>query len=290
MTMDFWNWLYKENPTGKYLIETAWDQEKLIGLYGIVAMKMFAGGAVFSGALSVMAATRPEYRYRGVFRSLGEDLYRRAKENGIAAVYGFPTEHSRHGFKKSLCWNYLTQGKTLINLSADNNEAGPPGLVLYNMESAGKEFDLIWRRVGRGAFRDAVMTVRDSEYINWRFFKHPEKKYFVVLAEDSLGPAGYMAVSRKADSGEVFCEVEDIVVSDVQCFRELICHARKSISENGLVRIILPMASPFYRCALGMGFRESGERFYFGWKGLERPEGLEGDWYYTIADLAGALN
>lgn len=290
MTIDFWKWLYSDNPAGKRFIETAWDGERMIGLYGAVAVGMSRGGFFFNGALSVAAVTRPEYRYRGVFSALGKELYRRAEEGGIGAVYGFPTKHSLHGFQKSLGWDHILQGKVLFSSVSADRVFVPSVLKLYNVESPGKEFDMLWKRLGGGVFRDSVLLARDSAYVDWRFFKHPAKKYSIALAEDSSGPAGYMAVSRKVTSGEVFCDVEDIAVSDVRCFRELMCHVCKSISDNGLVRIMLPLTSPFYRCTLGMGFRESAERFYLGWKWLERPEGLEGDWYYTIADRADALN
>ncbi|MFZ5648609.1 MAG: GNAT family N-acetyltransferase [Bacillota bacterium] len=282
--MSFWNWLYEENTAGKSFIETAWAGNKLIGLYGIVQMSMSAGGSAYKGALSATAVTRPEYRYRGVFSALGKEVYRRAEEDGIIAVYGFPTDHSRHGFQKSLGWNCITQGKALIN--SISGDMAPARARLYRLNSAEKELDLIWKRISGGPFRNAALTIRDCKYLEWRFFKHPEKKYSLILAEDDSGPAGYVAASVKVDFGEECCEVEDIIASDVHCFRELISYAGKKISSGGLVRIILPEESPFYRCVVGMGFRETGAKYYFGWKGLKNTTAFSGEWYYTIADSA----
>lgn len=290
MTIDFWNWLYMEGPAGKRFIETAWDGERMVGVYGIVAVRMSRRGFFFTGALSVAAVTRPEYRYRGIFSALGKELYRRAEESGIDAVYGFPTEHSRHGFQKSLGWDHIQRGKVLVSGVSAEREAAPSGLKMYTIKSAGKEFDYLWKRLGGGILRDSVLLARDSAYVNWRFVKHPAKEYGIVLAEDSSGPAGYAAVSITRNSGEIFCNVEDIAVSGIQCFREMISHIRQNISQNGIVRIIIPFESHFYRCALSMGFRESGEKFCFGWKGLRKTEGLRGEWYYTIADWADAQN
>lgn len=290
MTVDFWNWLYEKSPSGNSYIETAWAGERLVGVYGIIAVIIYAGGTVIRGGYSVTAVTHPEYRYRGIFSALGTKLYSRALDSGMAVVYGFPTEHSRHGFRKNLGWESIRQGRVMLNSVPGHYFPEQGKFKIQILEFPGKVFDWLWGRIARGPLGNTAIVMRDSSFIEWRFFKHPEKKYIMVLAEDHLGPAGYMAVRVKAEGGTECCYLEDIVASDVHCFRQLINYTRNYMANDSIVKIIISKDSPYYSCAMGMGFRESGAGFYFGWKDLGnknlRPNG---GWYFTMADWADSM-
>ncbi|MCL6477123.1 MAG: GNAT family N-acetyltransferase [Peptococcaceae bacterium] len=284
MSEDCWRWLNLANPAGPSMIETAWDGEKLIGVYMLVPVKLWAGGEIVLGALSDVAVTHPDYRYRGVFSALGERLYRRAEERGIKIIYGFPTEHSKHGFEKTLGWDFVRGCRTLACWGCDGDGAGENPADIYEVGAAGNEFDQLWDNVARGAIRPYILAVRDKEYINWRFVTHPENRYRIFMAAGGAGPGGYMIVRTPSGAGETCVDIVDVLAVDVNSFRKLAGYVLKYYRDAGCVRIRLPAGSVFFHCAKGKGFKESGFVYYFGCRRLKSTPEFSREWYYTMGD------
>lgn len=276
----YWRWRNRESPAGRSLIETAWDGGHLVGVYGVVPVRLLSGGKEVLAAFSDVAATHPDYRYRGIFSSLGKNLYRRAAESGIGAIYGFPTDHSRHGFISSLGWDYVRECRDLVRWGGGS----PPGwaVEISSVDAPGEEFDLFWKRLSGALPVRAAMAVRDSKYLDWRFKGHPEKGFSIFLAREGGAPAGYLAVRWLAGEGEKQGEISDLLAVDVHTFRDLLGFALEYFSDAGCVGIRLPESGPFYHSARSMGFKDGGERYYFGCRG-----GCGRDWFYTIADSGG---
>ncbi|MFZ5632518.1 MAG: GNAT family N-acetyltransferase [Bacillota bacterium] len=284
MSADYWRWLNLANPAGPSMIETAWDGEKLIGVYGLVPVKLWAGGEIVLGALSDVAVTHPDYRYRGVFSALGRSLYHRAEERGVRIIYGFPTEHSKHGFEKTLGWDFVHGCRALVCWGCGGAGGGENLMDVYEVDSAGNDFDPLWDKVARGAIRSSILAVRDKEYINWRFVEHPENRYRIFMAAGGAGPGGYIIARLPAGAGETCVDIVDVLAEDVNSFRELVGFALGYYGEAGCVRIRLTAGSVFFHCIRGMGFKESGFVYYFGCRPLKNAPEFSREWYYTMGD------
>ncbi|KJR99885.1 MAG: hypothetical protein VR68_07920 [Peptococcaceae bacterium BRH_c4a] len=284
MTAYQWRWLNDDNPAGVSIIETAWDKNRLMGFYGLIPMKFYAAGKTIKGALSGIAVTHPDYRYGGVFSSLGKEAYKRAEMSGIEMIYGFPTEHSRHGMKKNLGWDFIQQGQLITGRGLAVSDGGTY-TTTQKEELFGQELDFIWNRLAEGALRSSILVARDREYLEWRFQSCPAKGYSIIIAEDRLGPSGYMVVRPLVISGEQYCHIDDVAAADINSFRKMVKYMAEYYGDTVFYQARLSEDSPFYRCAIGMGFRESGIKYYFGSKLMKKKlTAREYQWYFTMAD------
>ncbi|MHB8157106.1 MAG: GNAT family N-acetyltransferase [Desulfocucumaceae bacterium] len=286
MTQENWNWRNLQGPYGAALIQTAWDSGRLVGTYGLIPIMLFGAGKMIRGALSDIAVTHPEYRYRGIFSSLGKSLYNRAIEKGIKIIYGFPTEHSIHGFQGRLGWDYVFKSRAMVMSSRLAAEIKlKSDINILGVKQVGEEFDILWERLIRGTFRRYYTVARHKDYILWRFRKKSGKSYQIYLAEERPGvPSGYMVVRQLAENGEVFSDIEDIASVDVNSFRSLIAFAATGLTDYTAIRLFLTEGNPFYQCALGMGFKEGGKKYNFGGRLLDSAAISWRDWYYTAGD------
>lgn len=286
MTDKYWRWLHLSAPAGPAIIESAWDGERLIGIYSLVPVRLWVKGEIAPGALSGVAVTHPDYRYRGIFTAMGKSLYRRARESGIKIIYGFPTEHSRHGLERALEWDYVNECRALVcwgseGISGREDDA----LEIRRMQRAGREFNRLWPKLTGGAFRRSVLAVRDGDYYHWRFTRNPENRYIIYMALTKEGPAGCMVVRRPGGCDETCIDIADIIAGDIRVFRGLLTFTLRRCREAGCLRIRLSAGSVFYQCAKQMGFKESGYRHYFGCRTFNCPVAAA-DWYYTTGDPA----
>ncbi len=270
------------------MIESAWDGGGLVGVYGLVPLKFAVGGEYIPGALSDVAVTHPEYRRRGIFSALGKSLYRRAEEAGIRVIYGFATEHNRHGLVKKLGWNCLRDYRDMVRWGGGGGGGGPGTAVIRPADTAGEEFDFLEKRLAAGQLRPFIRVARGSGYIDWRFVRHPEKRYSIFICLDPSGPAGYTALRLFAEEGGKFADIVDIAAVDLACFREMIRHALRYCAEEGCVRARLRAGSVFCRAAAGEGFREWEAGYFFGGRSLRNGPGQMAGHYYTMADLPDA--
>lgn len=278
-----WDWKNKAGISGHSMIETAWDGERLVGMCNIIPMPVFNGEKEVMGALSDVAITHPDYRFRGIFAEMGERLYRRAINRGIAVVYGFPTDHSVHGFQRRLGWNYIIKSYPLYCWGCYDKANWVDEYVIREVKEVGQEFNLLWRSVTEGMLRRKAALVRNAGYMEWRFIEEPEKQYKIYLAVAENGePAGYAVIRSDNGGGEEYCQVVDILASCAACFRCLIGYIMKQFGISIMLKIT--EGSLFYKLALGMGFKKGGKHYYFGNRLLAGTSDWSCDWHYTLSD------
>jgi len=289
MSEEYWRWRNLTNPAGMSLIETAWDGPKLVGFYGLAPVRLSLRGKEILGGFSEAAVTHPDYRYRGIFSALGKSLYRRAAQSGIGIVYGFPTEHSRHGFLSALGWGEVRQHRDLWHWGqvGGGHVEGKYGEIRL-IEGAGEEFDRVWRGVSQGLFGSNLLVVRDSRFIDWRFFRCPDQRYRVFLARGENGPEGYLAARLLEETGEKLVEISDLAAADLNCLRRLLLFSLEHFSEAGGAVIRLPAGGVQHSFVSRLGFREGGSCYYFGWRPTGELPGPAPEWHYTVAD-AGVI-
>jgi hypothetical protein len=283
MSQDHWQWRNTAGIAGKALIETAWDGELLVGMYGIIPMRLFNGEKEIRGALSDIAVTHPQYRYRGIFGEIGERLYRRAMGGGIAVIYGFPTDHSVHGFKKRLRWDSITGSLPLYCWGCHGKDRPDGEYEIREVKEISPEFDRLWEVLAGGMLKKKTVVVRNAGYLKWRFAEEPGRKYSVFMAFEGRGePAGYAVVCRESGKGEELCRIVDMVTSDTGCFRYLIGYLKNLLGMSMIMKT--PEGSLFYNLAGGMGFKKGGRNYYFGRRILDPMTVLGKEWHYTAAD------
>ncbi|HBV96694.1 MAG: hypothetical protein JL50_16060 [Peptococcaceae bacterium BICA1-7] len=282
MSLDRWQWKNETGTLGKSLIQTSWDGVRLVGFYGIIPLRLYSGGRYLKGGLSDIAVTHPDYRYRGIFSELGKTLYRRAAEQGIEIIYGFPTEHSVQGFKKRLQWDYITAARPMFCWNSGAKDSAGGEYQIRETDEIGLEHDILWKDLARGIFSKCAVAIRDAGYMRWRFGEEPGQDYRIFLVFKGGGPVGCAVTCRKICGGEELWEIADITASETVCFRYLIGYLKKELAAP--IKLKVPQGGLFHSLVKGMGFREGGKSYYFGSHSLKQKNTGTEQWFYTICD------
>ena len=202
----WWNWRYRDCPSGPPIVWVAESDGKLIGQYLITRVRMKVGNEVITGSQSESTMTHPEYRRQGMFEVLAHKTYEAAAKEGVPIVYGFPNKYSYPGFISKLDWldvcspqtmikplklenilrkyipgGLLTKTLTMIGNLAINLLYGaqrPPqaNLTITRISSFDERINALWKRVSNDY---EIIVVRDREYLNWRYVNIPDVAYTI---------------------------------------------------------------------------------------------------------------
>ena len=96
----YWNWQYKELPTGKSFAYVAWDAEKIIGYYHVPIYRCSINGEEKLIGNIQDVAVNPNYRGIGLFRQLAEFANKDLDKSEVDLIYTFPNNKSIRTFLK----------------------------------------------------------------------------------------------------------------------------------------------------------------------------------------------
>ncbi|MFX1394336.1 MAG: GNAT family N-acetyltransferase [Promethearchaeota archaeon] len=213
-----WKWEFEYNPINRNEIFLAINANKLVGQYAVIPVKMKIGIKEYTATLSLDTMTHPDYRGQGIFPTLATNLYNDLGKSGISITYGFPNTLSIYGFIKKLNWfeiskvpiyirplnfislfhyylknNFLSQffgsiANFFYNLFLKKKKM-PSYLKIEKIKDFGIEFNVLWKIIKREI---PIGIVRDSKYLNWRYFQKPEEKYVVFSIKNNEKLKGYI--------------------------------------------------------------------------------------------------
>lgn len=210
-SLEYWKWWHKDNPAGSPIICLAEYNNKIIGHYGIVPMKMKVGNTYLTGSVGCDAATHPEYQGKGIFSYVINKCYQDAAENNIPLTYGLaninlgPT-YKRYEWRGHIClrinmikvlnWEPLLSryihNKFLIRVAAyflgkiyrSNSEINIE-LEIKRIRYFDERFNIFWEDISK---QFKIIVKRDQTFLNWRYVDHPVNKYtiFMAVKDDSI--------------------------------------------------------------------------------------------------------
>ncbi|MFT4544256.1 MAG: GNAT superfamily N-acetyltransferase [Bacteroidia bacterium] len=96
----YWDWQYKELPTGKSFAYVAWDAEKIIGYYHVPVYRCSINGEEKLIGNIQDVAVNPNYRGIGLFRQLAEFANADLDKSEVDLIYTFPNDKSIRTFLK----------------------------------------------------------------------------------------------------------------------------------------------------------------------------------------------
>jgi len=206
---DYIQWQYFKNPAGSVFMSCAKVDQKIVGLYSMIPVKLMIDKNVCIGALSLNTLTHKDFRGKKIFITLAEYTYQKAfSDSQINFVIGFPNENSFPGFLKKL--NFSTIGtvpvlfkvnrlgdiinkKNKFSLKSFLNLIGKlpfvrckhkevEGVSIVRINKSDNQFDLFWEN-NKDSYRNAV--IRNCEYFQWRYFENPIRDYIFLTAFDN---------------------------------------------------------------------------------------------------------
>lgn len=328
-----WAWEYAENPVGPRMIELVWDEDRLVGQYAVSPRRLWVDGEPTLAALSLDTMTDPDYGRQGIFSASAEACYAAMSERGFAFVYGFPNANSVRGFERRLRWSMVmptpvlvkpldvggfvaqktgvpalapvlsvasrlvTRAPAAVDVAAQSvlsRVRGRRSLEVRPFDAFEDWADELWERC-RGQHR--VWTVRDAEFLRWRYDARPESEYVRFQVRDGNEVAGYavLAFSHRLQGLAAF--IMDLVVdTEVRGAASALLRAIESHARAREASVLMAMAGPgssmrrrLHRHAyVPLPERLFPQELYFGARALDASDTPIYDasaWHVTWGDI-----
>jgi GNAT superfamily N-acetyltransferase len=216
--LDKLRWQYWK-PDAPLLVDCLANDTQFGAVYAISPVRFRCGDNVVWGSQSLDTLTGAAHRGKGLFVKLASSVYQRAGTENVELVYGFPNQHSAHGFFTKLGWTNLDPVPFLIRplrsaywterLSKKYlrgvslpNVAIPllpqrTSLPITNVITFDERFTELWHR---SCNANTVGIERDATYLRWRLSK-PDENYqtLAIFERDTL--LAFVTFTVKAKHG-----------------------------------------------------------------------------------------
>lgn len=280
-----YQWL-QENPHGKPLIWLVIHRKTndIIGCHSIFPRKLWVRNKYILGGIGGDMFVEPRFRRRGIATELQRACLMEMKEAGIQVKYGFPLGPNLRAilkaggyhigiFKKmefglfgmrvvnKLCrkgafsfvplrlTNKILYFYTMYKLSRFYNSSSG----LRQIYKFGTEFDKLVEDLFPSY---GICVVRDSEYLNWRYFKNPLRPHVILGYEANGVLCGFACL----EFSKYECYLVDFFVkNDDELVESFVCAIVKfavSKGSNLILSIINPVglyARNFRNCGFRLG-------------------------------------
>jgi GNAT superfamily N-acetyltransferase len=221
MEPSFYEWQFRANPFLPDDVEEgsllAIEDKRVIGYLGFIFVPFRVHGSEVSGGYPVHLLVHPRYRGKGLATSLYHKLMQR-----VDIVAGTAVNELARGLYLRLGYRYLSKLPRWIGvldpeaceaLSADPTRSRatvarrqipvPPFPEQARILSGRFDhaMDDLWTRLARDL---PVASMRNADYLNWRYMKHPVFRYETVVVEGSgrWNAAGIFRVENVKDRQE----------------------------------------------------------------------------------------
>jgi len=231
---ELWLWKYAFNPAGFYGEKgDIWLAEaggKIVGYWAVIPERMKVGCETVTVAQAVDAATHPDYRGQGIFKTLVKQVCMDAR-NRYPFIFGFPNELYR-GYEK-LGWRSFRLTEFLYPLNTDlllESQLGK-NAKFYLAKAVLKTFKIknffsfnfhlkktkndnieikeirkfpviineFWKLV-RSRYK--IVIERDSSFLNWRFSRYfGDYQKFILKSVNDGEIKGYVILKRTSLRG-----------------------------------------------------------------------------------------
>jgi GNAT superfamily N-acetyltransferase len=316
-----YEWLYASNPHGFAHSWIAIDGEtsQAVGCTSYFPRKVLIDGVVHVAALGGDAFVEPFARRRGIAKALHQASMATYRQGDTEFTYGPPYDANLQAiikagghfigrlenFVRILSMPALNRipayyraarpagsdlkkllirlPRMLLNRSSGSKGSAVP-VTLVPVERFDSEFDRLFDQCAAG-YR--VLGVRDSAYLNWRYFAAPRRRQVPFAARSSgklIGMAALEVFRDRAEIIDLFTFQQDEYLDGV--LNALIAKAREQ--RCCVITATCMSGSLLSRYLSSRGFRPAvSEGFQFGMIG-DRPVLAPlldaAAWHYTLAD------
>lgn len=222
-----WMYLKDSSPIVSYAYSTETKERGYwAGIYATLKVRFRINSGTVDAVQSLDTLTDKNFRNRGLFTLLANDVYARCEKESIFLTYGFPNANAAPGRFGTLGWKRLDPVPSLIlpmrtrfflrkipvlsslasvipdlplkRTSKNNNEHG---FIIREVKIFDPDVNRIWMAFSK----NIVLSVdRNYEYLNWRFFHKPNTNYRILGCYDASGNIlGFVALSAEEKHGGI---------------------------------------------------------------------------------------
>jgi len=236
-SLDYWRWMYQENPAGKPIIWVAQHGKTIIGHHAIIPIRMKIADENLMGSQGVNAATHPSYQRQGIFSSIAARCNRDTPVHNIPLTFGFSRKRvepilKRHARRVHICsmvsmvkvlnWRpllarYLPSDILIRTTSLALRKTVRSGSVgaqakedlrVQRISKFDGRFTRFWNAISR-SFQ--IVVIRDQEYLNWRYVDNPEGNYVIYIAGKKKNILGYCVLKEDHQKDKTLGLIVDIL-------------------------------------------------------------------------------
>ncbi|MCC5909083.1 MAG: GNAT family N-acetyltransferase [Clostridiaceae bacterium] len=320
-TIDRWLWQFKENPNGEAIISVVEEEGHILGQCTLIPSMMKIDNSYLKGGQSIDAMVHKDARRKGYFEKLSFHTYEVAPEKDVSFRYSFPSPPSLNGILKKLggklvcnipVYIYICKVDTFagffiknkniakaitypINsfLKIRNNIKNKHRMqdIIVEINNFNADFDILWQDFSQ---QPVNMTIRSSEFLNWRIGNHPDIEYktFALYKEKKM--QGYIVVKteEKKVRGKYLLKVGnivDIMALDQEIYHQLIKKGIWFLKNNDVDFITAWVQEhiPYKSMIKKSGFIKTRSTIPFAVKNISSNKELDGkiyscgQWYLT---------
>ncbi|PAV31306.1 hypothetical protein CIL05_01245 [Virgibacillus profundi] len=238
-SIELWKWKFIDNPEkANPFILVYEDRGAILGHISLWVNNAFINGSIKKVALRVDTMVDPDARGKGIYKKLNEHMLELAEKENITFLYGFPAPKANELFQKYTNaihmidmprWIYVLHPVALVSAKVNlfkifkffdklfeknkkKNLIKEDAIKIVNI--CNKEFDEL---ADRTKSMDKILIVRDSSYLNWRYFQHPENKYKMYGYYDDNKLRGYIVykITDKPNTTIRIGNIVDLIVDDI---------------------------------------------------------------------------
>lgn len=240
MSKKFFNWRYLNTPWGEGIFSLAYDDDVLAASYSIMSCELIIDNNPIKVGFSMTTMTHPNYRGKGLFPKLANDVYNQASDMGYDLIVGFPNDVSYNGFVNKLGWNGF--GSVTLHTIDDLSKF----VKIATSYTSDLKFKMIDDQIKMqidslvdDAQKEApVHFPRGSEYIKWRFIDNPLDQYTIFGFYLQNEIQGYYVLKYyKESSGKKIAHLIDFKIKIPIYLYDVLVHISEQISDNDITKI-----------------------------------------------------
>jgi hypothetical protein len=190
-TKEYFDWIYEKNPQGNPIIIIAKNEEdnSIVGIETIVPINLLVNGKTVKSAFSCNSAVHPDFRNKGIFGKLIDEIIKLGKEEKFYCIYGVPNKNSHHafvnrGFSEIGKLKILGKPFKISKIFGNNFILKPLDLLIkkknenIRIESFKENFDNKFNNLFKNKIiNDKITILKNEDFLNWRYKQHPTRKY-----------------------------------------------------------------------------------------------------------------
>lgn len=288
---NLWDWKYVNSPYGSKVLLCCSENQTIAVMYGGIPYLANWKGQVIKIAHLVDIMAHP--RYRGwLFVKTAKAFFDTC--TGFpepAFLYGLPGEKHFVIGQKLLKYRKLVGGMVYLTCSTSELAKIKPKFwnKIFPIHSADNRFDKLWLRVKKSY---PFSAIRESRFIDWRFYKHPKNTYEVWGYGSFFSSELKAYVVLLSDYVNGVAHLIDILIYDSRnMIKDLLHHIGYNLNKKGIteIRTWLPAHHFIAESAKSAGFNAMQEPLGIIPVGRSFDLNLELDWvskniFYTMAD------
>jgi GNAT superfamily N-acetyltransferase len=290
----FWKWEFIKNPHGKALIYMVVEGEKIIGHFADLPRRFFVKGQKVLGTLSLDLMVHPEYQRRGIFEKMGRYAIQRVDALNGLFLMAYPIrEETIHGLMK-IGWKKVVKLPVLVypirfqGIVDRYLHFQPLSLLLggvagffhflffHHLIRAKKNEEIEINQVDQldGQFDQfcektatlyPIMGIRDQNYMSWRYFQHPTRRYTLYRAIRNGEMMGYIVLRKVELLNFNSAVIVDLLALDEETVSALVKRGIQHSQQGGadLLGFMVPQGHSYDKILRRMGFLPSPKTFSF---------------------------